>query len=138
MEDLELAIGILDGCGIILPYGQLTEIYDSKGFRYNLPPYCVCDPVFLDKNELKSSQKSFNSESETDKVKIRLSDGKDFTINFENQKNVSDVKIYIREQENIDSKRRIVVLWRGKVLDDCTTLQSLNLPKGAVLQVMVP
>lgn len=136
-EDLELANGILDSCGVILPYGQLTEIYDSKGFRYNLPPYCVCDPVFLDAYE-KQSQKSCTIDGETGMVKIRLSDGKDFMISLEDQGSVSGIKDYIREKENIDSKRRMVVLWRGKVLDDCTMLQSLNLPRGAVLQVMVP
>ena len=136
-DDLELPCSILDGCGVILPYGQLTEIYDSKGFRYNLPPYCVCDPVFSDKFDLKAF-KSGNSKSELGKVKIRLSDGKDFTIDLEDQESVSDIKTFIRKQENIDSKRRMVVLWRGKILDDCIALQSLNLPKGAVLQVMVP
>lgn len=136
-DDLGLARSILDGCGVILPYGQLTEIYDIQGFRYNLPPYCVCDPENFDKVEMKSCKKH-NSESDADKVKIRLSDGKDLCVDIEDQENVSDLKSYIRKQENIDSKRRMVVLWRGKVLDDCIALQSLNLPKGAILQVMVP
>jgi hypothetical protein len=136
-DDLEFASSILDGCGVILPYGQLTEIYDSKGFRYNLPPYCVCDPVFSHKFEMKSCIQHI-SESEIDRVKIRLSDGKDLSISIADQESVLDLKGYIRKQENIDSKRRMVVLWRGKILDDCIQLQSLNLPKGAILQVMVP
>lgn len=134
---MELARSILDSCGIILPLGQLTEIYDSKGLRYNLPPYCVCDPVLSIKMD-DNTRMPNDVEGESNLVKIRMSDGKDFTINIGEQKNVSDIKSYIRNQENIDLKRRMVVLWCGKILDDSLMLQSLNLPNGAVLQVMVP
>lgn len=136
-RDLDFAQRILESCGIILPYGQLTEIYDSKGFRYNLPPYCVCCPINIDENVNELACKDNNNEL-SDKIKIRLSDGKDILIDFSKTLKISEIKSFIRNQESIDLKRRMVVLWCGKVLDDSTKLGSLNLPKGAVLQVMVP
>ena len=136
-DNLELVRSILDGCGVVLPCGQLTEIYDSYGFRYILPPYCICDPVFSEKVELKTARIS-NSDCGADRVKIRLSYGKDLNIDIKSQEKVSDLKSYIRMHENIDLKRRMVVLWHGKLLDDCIALQALNLPRDAVLQVMVP
>ena len=138
-RDLIFAQSILESCGIILPYGQLTEIYDSKGFRYHLPPYCVCDPININDKKDDQSLSEANSRESLDKqIKIRLSDGKDIFVNSENNKSVSDIKCYIRNQEKLDPNRRMVVLWCGKVLDDSTNLKTLNLPKGAVLQVMVP
>lgn len=137
-RDLILAQSILESCGVILPYGQLTEIYDSKGFRYHLPPYCVCDPINLNDKADNVSSEASNSESSDKQLKIRLSDGKDILMDFDSIKSVSDIKSHIRKQENIDPKRRMVVLWCGKVLEDTRDLRALSLPKGAVLQVMVP
>lgn len=139
-HNLNFANSILESCGIILPYGQLTEIYDSKGFRYNLPPYCVCYPININENvnEPTSGGNENVTNELSDKIKIRLSDGKDILINFNAARKISDIKSHIRNQEQIDPKRRMVVLWCGKVLEDSTKLGSLNLPKGAVLQVMVP
>lgn len=136
-DDLCFAQTLLESCGVILPYGQLTEIYDSTGFRYHLPSFCVCDPVNCNEEFDKSSDiVTENSMNQTlDKIKIRLSDGKDILMEA---RKVSDIKKYIRLHEKIEIKRRIVVLWRGKVLEDSTKLDSLNLPKGAVLQVMLP
>ena len=138
-HDLNFAQSILESCGIILPYGQLTEIYDSKGFRYLLPPYCVCDPINIDDNvdQLMHESEIIVNESK-DKIKIRLSDGKDILMDFHKSIRVSDIKANIRNQEQIDTKCRMVVLWCGKVLDDSTKLENLNLPKGSVLQVMIP
>lgn len=132
----------MDSCGIILPCGLLTEIYDEKGFRYHLPPYCVCDPVSNSGDtcdlvsEFKSKSLIFNEK--VDKIKIRLSNGKDLLISFEDQQKVSDIKKYIRAKESVNSKQRMVMLWCGKVLDDGVRIGALNLPKGAVLQVMLP
>ena len=139
-----LAGSILDSCGIILPCGLLTEIYDEKGFRYHLPPYCVCDPVSTSENgdtckldsEFKSKNLIFNEKM--DNIKIRLSNGKDLLMSVEDQQKVSDIKKYIRAKESVNSKQRMVMLWCGKVLDDGVRIGSLNLPKGAVLQVMLP
>lgn len=122
---------------MILPYGQLTEIYDSKGFRYHLPPYCVCAPVLEKEKRIRRDEADLGMYT-LETIKIRLSNGKDFVTNLKEHEYVSDIKQFIRDQENIDLKHRMVVLWCGKVLDDALQLTSLNLPKGAVLQVMIP
>lgn len=43
--DIAMCRQLLQACDVVLPLGLLTEIYDARGFRYVLPPYCVCDPV---------------------------------------------------------------------------------------------
>ena len=135
-EDLELARSILDSCGVILPCGLLTEIYDSKGLRYNLPPYCICNPIISDNQDLPMSTSGSNQK--IDKLKIRLSDGKDIILDLDTKQKISDIKNIIRFQENLDLNKRMVVLWCGRVLDEETKVEMLNLPKGAVLQVMLP
>ena len=135
-DDLELAQSILEGCGVILPVGLLTEIYDETGFRYKLPPYCVCNPVLSD--NIDSIVHSKPLESTLSTVKIRLSDGKDLTLDLEGEQLVSDLKNALTRHENLCSKQRIVVLWCGRLLDDNIQLSSLNLPKNAILQVMLP
>lgn len=135
-DDIEFARSLFESCGIILPYGILTEIYDEMGFRYKLPPYCICDPIFLENDELSSNKESSQVKPST--VKIRLSDGKDIVLDLHGEELVSDIKRILRKQENLCSKQRIVVLWCGKLLDDEVCLSSLNLPKNSVLQVMLP
>lgn len=137
-EDLELARSILESCDVILPYGNLTEIYDSKGFRYNLPPYCACDPVSASYEESEKIGSSVSGGSKLQKIKVRLSDGTDIVLNVKGAVQISEIKAQIRDKQNIADSRRMVVLWCGRVLEDEVNFGSLNLPQGAVLQVMVP
>lgn len=107
------------------------------GFRYNLPPYCVCDPISTENLETRATKYSSNN-FESQKVKIRMSDGEDVVLDIKNTGTVIDIKSQLREKQNIEAGRRMVVLWCGRVLEDDISLGSLNLPIGAVLQVMVP
>lgn len=135
---LELSGAILESCGVIIPYGQLTEIYDETGFRYNLPPYCVCDPVDLLENISEDAVDPEDIKGNLSKViKLRLSNGKDLKINGNQISTVSEIKKYVTESEDLED-RRIVIIWRGQVLTDEMKLTSLNLPKDAILQAMIP
>ena len=134
---MELSRTILESCGVILPYGQLTEIYDEKGFRYNLPPYCVCGPVDLLENSADEVYpKSFKGKY-SNTIKLRLSNGKDLKIDRNQICTVSEIKKYISESENYEG-RRIVMIWRGKILADEMKLEALDLPRDAILQAMIP
>ena len=117
----------------------MTEIYDSKGFRYNLPLYCVCDPVISESMSFDASETIESSAAHNkEQVKIRLSDGKDVILDIKGFQKIEDLKMMLRSKEMIDLKRRMVVIWCGKVLGDEVNIDSLNLPKGAILQVLIP
>lgn len=44
-RDMELARVILDCAGLLLPGGELDEVYDELGFRYCIPNYCFNEPT---------------------------------------------------------------------------------------------
>eukprot|EP01059_Diplonema_ambulator_P006501 TRINITY_DN16189_c0_g1_i1.p1 TRINITY_DN16189_c0_g1~~TRINITY_DN16189_c0_g1_i1.p1 ORF type:complete len:126 (+),score=30.28 TRINITY_DN16189_c0_g1_i1:69-446(+) len=46
-QDEALTIAILKAAEISFPKGTWAEIYDSTGFKYELPPYAISDPTNL-------------------------------------------------------------------------------------------
>eukprot|EP01006_Ploeotia_vitrea_P047130 TRINITY_DN67094_c9_g1_i1.p1 TRINITY_DN67094_c9_g1~~TRINITY_DN67094_c9_g1_i1.p1 ORF type:complete len:146 (-),score=24.21 TRINITY_DN67094_c9_g1_i1:180-617(-) len=45
VEQPDMRAIILESSGIIMPSKNWREIYDSTGYRYELPPYIVSDPT---------------------------------------------------------------------------------------------
>ena len=44
-DDRETCNAILEASNIIVPAGSLSAVYDERGFLYNIPDYCLSDPV---------------------------------------------------------------------------------------------
>ena len=47
-ENEPLGIAVLQAAEIRFPRGNWTEVYDSTGFRYEIPLYVVTDPSNLE------------------------------------------------------------------------------------------
>ena len=89
--NIQTAKAILSCAGITLPVGTLTEAYDERGYRYTVPPYCLCDPLnglmttpSTDAIATEESYDYYNlpiSENEPlTQLKIRLSTGEDIEL----------------------------------------------------------
>lgn len=147
-RDLELARTILDCAGLILPKGELSEIYDEFGYRYTLPDYCISEPKNLQHDNpsdlsRKLSRKSFRSSpnlrstSFSDeatmlglrKLTIRLSSGEDLSIELRPTiKTIDDLSkaTILAGNIKLDSKQKMVFLFKGKVLAKGTKLDDIE------------
>lgn len=61
-NDESLARSLINSLSLTLPKGNLTEIYDSKGYNYCIPMYCLKEPENLiegvSEDDLKASEYS--------------------------------------------------------------------------------
>ena len=136
--------------------GHLTEAYDELGNRYVIPPYCLNKPTNMldpsDDQTVSSSQsnslrqRKAVAEGEEDRpkspvmtmtVKVRLSTRpKDIKVSVLATDRVRDLKRKLQELHHVD-RRRVTMLYSGRVLNNSTLLKDLDIPKGFVIQAIV-
>lgn len=134
--------------------GRLTEAYDELGNRYVIPPYCLNKPTNMlensDEQTVSSSQSNSlrqrKAEGEDDRpkspvmtmtVKVRLStQPKDIKVSVLATDRVRDLKRKLQELHHVD-RRRVTMLYSGRVLNNSTLLKDLDIPKGFVIQAIV-
>jgi hypothetical protein len=133
-SDIVLCRSLLEGCGVILPAGSLTEIYDAKGFRYRLPLFCICEPVNLDGgsesvpgNSVTEAVEGTWETTSLAEVHVRLSSDEDVRFELDPQSRVQQLKLLLQPKV-------VTVLWRGKILSDDVALESLGLTSKDLLQ----
>ena len=148
-ENLETAQSIVDSLGIILVDGTLMEVYDSTGFKYVLPLYCLSYPeniedspkttVLSSKSREEFQQHSFDSEKPV-VLKLRISNGTDCTVNTSSLSSVTieGLKLRVQEETGIN-KQNLAVFYLGKgPYADDTLLHKMGFdPVNSVLQIMV-
>lgn len=144
-DDHTWAQAIVDGANITLPTGSLQDAYDELGNRYVLPVYCVSKPTNLIRDEDVSGDMTKEDEEENEipptgdelYIKLRLSSGKDLKMTVYTSDTVLKVKKKLQKLEAVEpSKQRW--FYAGKMLTDKTTIGEAKIPKGYVVQVILP
>ncbi|XP_034148476.1 ubiquitin domain-containing protein 1a isoform X2 [Esox lucius] len=144
LNNLELAQAIVDGACITLPHGTLTESYDELGNRYQLPAYILAAPTNLISEHTNDSEVSDQKEQkwplphpkEEFQLRVRLSCGKDLRISASMSDSISQLKMALQGQEDIDAAHQRW-FFAGKLLTDKTRLQDTKIQKDFVVQVIV-
>lgn len=144
-DDHTWAQAIVDGANITLPTGSLQDAYDELGNRYVLPVYCVSKPTNLIRDEDVSGDMTKEDEEENEipptgdelYIKLRLSSGKDLKMIVYTSDTVLKVKKKLQKLEAVEpAKQRW--FYAGKMLTDKTTIGEAKIPKGYVVQVILP
>ncbi len=139
-----------------LPQGNLSVVYDQLGNKYDIPPYCLSEPVNLVKENGEAPQTSVPPTSATSaenkaeegacdapaappvglKIKIRLSTQQELLWSGPPDTSVAVLKRFVQEQESIAPERQRF-LFGGQLLQDSKTLAQAKVPSNCVVQVMV-
>lgn len=122
----------------------MQDAYDELGNRYVLPVYCVSKPTNLIRDEDVSGEASVEVEDDDSVptgeelyIKLRLSTGKDLKMTVYTSDTVLKIKRKLQKLEGIEpSKQRW--FYAGRMLIDKTTIGEAKIPKGHVVQVILP
>lgn len=122
----------------------MQDAYDELGNRYVLPVYCVSKPTNLIRDEDVSGEASAEVEDDDSVptgeelyIKLRLSTGKDLKMTVYTSDTVLKIKRKLQKLEGIEpSKQRW--FYAGRMLIDKTTIVEAKIPKGHVVQVILP
>lgn len=151
-EDAETAQAIMSAIDVTLPHGNLSVVYDQLGNKYDIPPYCLSEPVNLVKtdsevpggNQGNTSATEDKSDSDSApvappadlRVKLRLSTNQQLLWNGPPSTNIATLKAFVAEKEGVTPERQRW-LFGGQMLPDSQTLAGAKVPADAVVQVMV-
>ena len=119
--------------------GYLTDCYDELGNRYQLPIYILNRPANLVRDE--TSEGSSGDVQENDPgeeviIKLRLSSGKDLKLTVRSRHTIGKIKRILAKAESISPDQRW--FYGGKVLQDKLKIEDTNVPKGHLIQVILP
>jgi len=155
-EDADTAQAIISAISVTLPQGNLSVVYDQLGNKYDIPPYCLSEPVNLVKDNGEASPTSvpptsaISAENKSEegsgdaasappvqlKIKIRLSTQQELLWSGPPETSVAVLKKFVEEQESIAPGRQRF-LFGGQLLQDSKTLAAAKVPSNCVVQVMV-
>ncbi|KAK7573751.1 hypothetical protein V9T40_010942 [Parthenolecanium corni] len=141
VSDFQLAQAILDGAGISVPNGFLTECYDELGTRYQVPVYCLSYPINIVKE---GSGRDSPSE-----ISAPATDGKEIVLKIRLSHNCHDIKLTLMTTDSIGVAKRKLHLkegiepstqrwfFGGKLLGDRVRIDEIKVLPGYVIQVVV-
>ncbi|KJE97774.1 ubiquitin domain-containing protein 1 [Capsaspora owczarzaki ATCC 30864] len=138
-SDHALAQAIVDGAGISLPLGQLTDAYDERGYKYTVPLFCLSDPSNLaaDDQPDPANAIALDTQRTLDKtLRLRLSTMKDVKLPYNDQDTVLELKHRLAAAENIPVASQRFFM-SGKEFADRTVIGLVSVPQGFVIQVLV-
>ena len=138
-NDSSLSIDDIDSfmksSNIVTYKGCINVTYDSKGFLYEIPNYCINDPVRYEKKE---DDKKNMPKKENIEIKIRCySDEGKITIN--NYKTVDNLKEMISECNTFKGKYKlddIRLFFGGKELQNQKELWFYNIENKSIVQML--
>jgi len=153
-DDVALAQAILDGAGVSLPGGSMTECYDEWGTRYSIPVYCLSNPLNLVLESDRDSPAEFSepvppdsastgqtlaqSQGEELKVKVRLSTtGEDIRLILNTLETIGMAKKKLQDQEGCEEPVRQRWYFGGKLLGDKSRVADAHVPQGYVIQCII-
>ena len=70
-NDVETAGAILMASGITTPHGDLSEVFDERGARYEVPRYCFQNPVNL-VNGIEETQSPRKGKFQREEIEIKF------------------------------------------------------------------
>jgi len=125
-------------------------VYDELGNKYDIPSYCLSNPVNLvkadsvappattpDKTDEPATQPPADSPPVADlKIKVRLSTNQQLSWAGPPTSDVATLKLFVQEKEGIAPERQRW-LFGGQLLPDSQTLAAAKVPADSVVQVMV-
>lgn len=119
--------------------GYLTDCYDELGNRYQLPVYVLSRPTNLQREDTEDDNIADNLDSDPGEemiIKLRLSSGKDLKLTVGSNHTVKHIKMTLAKAENITGEQRWY--YGGKLLQDKLRIEDTKVPKGHLIQVVVP
>lgn len=119
--------------------GYLTDCYDELGNRYQLPVYVLSRPSNLQREDTLDDNVADNTDSDPGEeviVKLRLSSGKDLKLTVRSRHTVRQIKQTLSKAENINGEQRW--FYGGKLLQDKLRVEDSKVPKGHLIQVVLP
>ena len=135
--------------------GSLSQAYDELGNLYEIPQHCLSAPANLvsDDDTTKAAAASGASSitvttpdlggtvppagAEEVTLKFRLSTLKDVKLTVNSSDTVAVVKLKLGRQEGVDGRAMRLFL-SGKQLPDKSTVEKLKVPKGFLIQALIP
>ena len=157
--DVATANAICQAAGIITPGGSLTQCYDQFGNMYQIPHYCICDPI----NLVTGAPGSFKREGVTERS--RGDPGAEMTVRVRLYVDEIELKVDTHENESIDvfkeqiqqatkkytegdahnashedlpvEPERMRLFAHGREIKDTETLSWVGVTAAHVVQVMV-
>ncbi|XP_066149493.1 ubiquitin domain-containing protein 2 [Euwallacea fornicatus] len=139
-RDYEMAQAILDGAGVFVPNGYITDCYDQLGHRYQVPIYCLSYPINIVKEDGRDSPAIESEPVEAGMetiLKLRLSHNcSDVKLAVYSKDSISMCKKKLQSQEGIESSRQRW-FFGGKLLGDKLHVEEAKIPPGYIVQVIV-
>lgn len=119
--------------------GYLTDCYDELGNRYQLPVYLLSRPANLqrsDHSDAQTTEDEDGDEGEDTIIKLRLSNGKDLKLTVKSKQSIGRVKQNLAKAESLRGHQRW--FYGGKLLSDKLRIEDIKIPKGHLVQVILP
>lgn len=140
-HDHALAQAIIDGANISLPNGTLTDCYDELGNRYVLPVYVLSAPCNVIEESVGTDTSTEPETNETIGIeiplKLRLSSGKDIKLIARSTDTVIKIKKAVEADHGCEASRQRWYV-SGKLLHDKLHIEDARIPKGFIIQVILP
>ena len=130
LEDID---GYMKASNIVTYKGCINVTYDNKGYLYEIPNYCINDPVEYIKIEEKLPQKEEDIE-----IKIRCLNIEEKII-INNYKKIKDLKNDIQKCDTFIQKfelDNIRLFFGGKELLDHKEIWLYNIEKDSIIQML--
>lgn len=119
--------------------GYLTDCYDELGSRYQLPVYVLNRPTNLQREDVESENPTENVDDDSGEevvIKLRLSTGKDLKLTVGSKHTIKLIKRTVAKAENVSDEQRWY--YGGKLLQDKLRVEDTKVPKGHLIQVVIP
>ena len=132
LDDID---SFMKSSNIVTYKGCINVTYDSKGFLYEIPNYCINDPVQYEK-KIEDEKKIPNKENI--EIKIRcFSD--EIKIKINNYEKIEKLKENIRGNKNLKNKYvldNVRLFFGGKELQNDKELWYYNIENKSILQML--
>lgn len=129
--DENLCKEIIKKSRISLPNKNLMLVYDSRGFRYDLPIFVINPPLKYGSQEKAKSLE--NIEDKEFQVLIRIAGNPDCPLRVSTLLKVSEAKKKLQEALNLSKEFRL--FFNGKELQNDSFLGNYKLSEGNVIIV---
>lgn len=126
--------------------GSLTDSYDELGNHYVIPVYCISSPMNLIAHDENSTNSTASKESVGDENNL----GEEYMVRCRPSTTCKDHKFNVRTGETVGAvKKRLAKeldipnvkqrwFFGGKMLYDKMTIEETRVPRGYVIQVVLP
>lgn len=114
-SDVAMQEAIVASAGLFLPNGDLTLVYDERGFRYEIPLFCLSPPSNITSEE-KRPESPAGGDLGNFTLLLRISYGEDIKFIGPSTSTVADVKRFLARKGTDESRQRI--FYQGRQLND--------------------